>query len=123
MFKKYIIAILFTLSIQMSGCVMDSNEQTITQIPTYKNVTIQMYGTKEWSAIVVTDSMKSIIKENYDTSSFNLGELKSGTNFTMKTGVGRCEYFKQPDSIKVFIGNDTITTYFPEGLEKVYTVK
>ena len=123
MFKKSFIGIFVALSVQMSGCVMSSEEQTITQKPTFKKVSIQLCGAKEWSGTVVTDSFTSYVKPEYDTTAFDLGEFKVGTKFTMKTGIGKVEFFTPPDSIRVIMGNDTTITYYPEGLEKVYTVE
>ena len=108
-----------------SGCVFSTDEQEIAQKPTMKNVSIQLCGAKEWwgNVVIVSDSVKSMMKPSHDTTTFNLGELKTGTKFTLKTGVGRYEFFKAPDSIRVIVGKDTTITYYPEGLEKVYVVE
>lgn len=108
-----------------SGCVCSSDEYDITQKPNMKKVSIQLCGAKEWwgNVVIVSDSVKSILKPSYDTTTFELGELKTGTKFTLKTGVGKYEFFKAPDSIRVIMGKDTTITYFPEGLEKMYVVK
>lgn len=117
---------LLALSILFVGCAENPMAPKVEEDVSLRNVTIQLYGAREWKATVHTVDMGidiDRIKPMYDTTAFNLGMYHKGATLTMKTGIGRYEFFKTPDSIKVIMGHDTIITYGIEGLEKVYTVK
>ncbi len=116
-------AILAIAAIAMVGC---GTMQTVTPEREPKRVTVQLMGAGDWwaNAVVISpDSASSRMKQSSDTSALDLGEMEIGDRFTMRTGVGKVEYFRQPDSVRIIMGRDTLIKYGPEALEAVYIVR
>lgn len=110
-------------AVVLTGCGV---VQTVTPEPEQKRVTVQMMGAGDWwgNAVVFTDEgVTSAMKPGSDTSALDLGTLEIGSRFTFRTGVGRAEYFKTPDSVIIIMGRDTLIRYMPEALEAVYIVE
>ena len=90
-----------------------------------KNVRVMLFGSKAWNAVFQIEeggTIRYTRGSGNDSTGFDLGQIEVGGTFTMATGKGWYEFYKHPDSILVVIGRDSTVTYWPEGMEKVYTV-
>lgn len=119
-------SLLFLSIALLSRCGVSTVAPELVTAPDSMTARVQLFGAKEWHAnvIVVSNGVAArYMKPVYDRSEFDIGKLATGSTFTMRTGAGGMyEYFKAPDSIRVIVGQDTVVTYWPEGMEAVYTV-